>query len=269
MPTAEQRNAGGTVLSGRPRVSGRRRRASKIYSDRRLRDEHGHRQHLRSRLEACRPVLHGFASARNCSAIERGPVGLRNCDTSGRHTKVRGAIAQVLRQDLAARGPATPGRAEAGKQIAALGNAENESFGIELGYAYPELAKVCSRPNAEIPGTALRTINSRPFRAYGSRVLFSMARRRSTTGGLVHAGGWGVPPSASLLAAAERHRMPLSVLRLDEPESLNVFTAAASSWCGPINTSRGADARAKPRRTPPAPSWRAPWDGRGPDRLAA
>ena len=68
--------AGGTVLSGRPRVSGRRRRAS-IYSDRRLRDEHGHRRRLRSRLEARRRFarLCLARSAGRPMTIERRPVG--------------------------------------------------------------------------------------------------------------------------------------------------------------------------------------------------
>ena len=172
-------------------------------------------------------VLHGFASPDLLDSyeIERRPVGLRNCDASGRHTKVRGAIAQVLRQDLTAPGPAGDAvRAEAGKQIADLGNAENESFGIELGYAYPDSPIVCGEPNAEIPGTAL---DYEPSTVPGVRLPSVVLN--GATPIYDRLGPWftlvccGVPPSASLLAAAERHRMPLSVLRLDEPELERVY----------------------------------------------
>src|SRR5215813_7646539 len=84
-------------------------------------------------------VLHGFGGPGLLAAYEaeRQPVGLRNREASHRHTKVRGEIAALYRADLMAAGPTgEAARAEAARRIAALGNAENESFGIELGYAY-------------------------------------------------------------------------------------------------------------------------------------
>jgi 2-polyprenyl-6-methoxyphenol hydroxylase-like FAD-dependent oxidoreductase len=172
-------------------------------------------------------VLHGFASPDLLASyeIERRPVGLRNCDASGRHTKVRGAIAQVLRQDLTAPGPAgDAARAEAGQQIAAHGNAENESFGIELGYAYPDSPIVCGEPNAEVPGTALDYVPSTvPGVRLPSVVLNGATPIYDRLGPWFTLICCGMPPSALLLAAAERHRMPLSVLRLDEPELQRVY----------------------------------------------
>ena len=40
---------------------------------------------------------------------------------------------------------------DAGRRIAAVGNAENESYGIEYGYAYPESPVICAEPEADIP----------------------------------------------------------------------------------------------------------------------
>ena len=172
-------------------------------------------------------VLHGFGSPDLLLSydIERRPVGLRNCEASGRHTKVRGEIAQVLRDDLTAPGSAGDAvRAQVGRRIAALGNAENESFGIELGYAYPDSPIVCGEPGAAIPGTALEY---RPSTVPGVRLpSFVLGDGTPIYDRL---GPWftliscRVPPSAELLAEAAQHKMPLSVLRLDQPELEQVY----------------------------------------------
>lgn len=172
-------------------------------------------------------VLHGFGSPDLLLSydIERRPVGLRNCEASGRHTKVRGEIAQVLRDDLTALGSAGDAvRAQAGRRIAALGNAENESFGIELGYAYPDSPIVCGEPGADIPGTAL---DYRPSTVPGVRlpsvVLGDGTPIYDRLGPWFTLISCRVPPSAELLAEAAQHKMPLSVLRLDQPELERVY----------------------------------------------
>src|SRR5258708_4459594 len=72
--------------------------------------------------------------------LERRPVARRNCDAARRHSEARAAIAAVYRDagdDMTSPSPAGDAvRAAAGRRIAAIGNAENESYGIELGYAY-------------------------------------------------------------------------------------------------------------------------------------
>ncbi len=85
---------------------------------------------------------------------ERRPVGLRNRLASERHTAVRLKIAELyeLMTD-----PVALGRA-----IAALGNAENESWGIEFGYRYdgvegdPLVYEPTMAPGARLPSTFLR-----------------------------------------------------------------------------------------------------------------
>src|SRR2546430_2847510 len=63
---------------------------------------------------------------------ERRPVGLRNREASAGHTQVRRRIAQSYRDDLVAALPISgERRAEISAGIAELGNAENESYGID------------------------------------------------------------------------------------------------------------------------------------------
>ena len=131
----------------------------------------------------------------------------------------------MLRQDLTAPGPAGDAvRAEAGKQIAALGNAENESFGIELGCAYPDLPIAAASQTPKFQ--ELRsTMNRRPFRRTAPEALFSMARRRSTTGS-----GHGSRWCAAACRRAPRCWLRRSAIacrcrcrRLDEPELERVY----------------------------------------------
>src|SRR6185295_14043552 len=79
---------------------------------------------------------------------ERRPVGLRNRQASGTHTDVRLAIAEAYAEAGSSVFEFSPGgdggRAGLAARIAALGNAENESYGIELGYTYPRSPIVCS-----------------------------------------------------------------------------------------------------------------------------
>lgn len=68
---------------------------------------------------------------------ERRPVGLRNRQGSERHNLMRRTIAGLYDDQLddpSAAGDAH--RADIGRRIGECGNAENESFGIELGYVY-------------------------------------------------------------------------------------------------------------------------------------
>src|SRR6516225_8750147 len=172
-------------------------------------------------------VMRGFAGPRLLSSYdaERRPVGLRNREASKRHSETRRDIASVYHDGLTAPGSAgDAARAEAGKRIAALGNAENESFGIELGYAYPDSPIVCGEPDAEIPGTAL---DYRPSTVPGVRlpsvVLADGTPIYDRLGPWFTLISCGVPPSTELGAAAARCNMPLSVLRLDQPELEQVY----------------------------------------------
>jgi 2-polyprenyl-6-methoxyphenol hydroxylase-like FAD-dependent oxidoreductase len=146
--------------------------------------------------------------------IERRPVGLRNREASSRHTQVRVEIAALYGPDLAASDSrADAARAKAGQRIAAIGNAENECYGIELGYAYAHSQVICTDPGADIPNDPLRYV---PTTAPGVR----MPSVLTTDGAPIfdHLGPWftlacfGAPASEALVAAAARRGVPLKVM---------------------------------------------------------
>nr|WP_254911531.1 FAD-dependent monooxygenase [Sphingomonas sp. CDS-1] len=99
-------------------------------------------------------VVQGWAGERLLASYEeeRRPVALRNREAAGRHVLVRQKITAEI---LAAEGEgnldgpeAAVRRRELGISIAALGNMENESWGIEHGYNYHGSAIVVSEPIA-------------------------------------------------------------------------------------------------------------------------
>lgn len=100
-------------------------------------------------------AIRGFASRGLLASYERErwPVGLRNRLASERHTGVRLKIAELYQSE---RDPDRLGRA-----IAALGNAENESWGIEFGYRYdgvegdPLKYEPTTAPGARLPSVFL------------------------------------------------------------------------------------------------------------------
>jgi 2-polyprenyl-6-methoxyphenol hydroxylase-like FAD-dependent oxidoreductase len=85
---------------------------------------------------------------------ERRPVGYRNRLASERHTGVRIKIGELYERI------SDPGRLA--HEIASLGNAENESWGIEFGYRYdgvepdPVRYEPTTAPGARLPSTFLR-----------------------------------------------------------------------------------------------------------------
>jgi 2-polyprenyl-6-methoxyphenol hydroxylase-like FAD-dependent oxidoreductase len=172
-------------------------------------------------------VLHGFAAPDLLASYdhERRPVGLRNCAAAARHTKVRGAIADILRADLDAPGDTGDrARREAGEQIAALGKSENESYGIELGYAYLDSPFTWAEPGAQVPGNALDYVPSTvPGVRLPSIVLADGTPIYDRLGPWFTLLCSGAPPSAALLAAAEKRGVPLTLLRLDAPGLQQVY----------------------------------------------
>jgi hypothetical protein len=80
-------------------------------------------------------ALHGFGGPHLLASYdaERRPIGLRNREASSRHAQVRAEIGALYIPDLTVPGPQGDiARAEVGLRIGAIGNAENESFGLRL-----------------------------------------------------------------------------------------------------------------------------------------
>ncbi|MDO9714570.1 aromatic-ring hydroxylase C-terminal domain-containing protein, partial [Paracraurococcus lichenis] len=168
----------------------------------------------------------GFGGPRLAEAYdaERRPVGRRNRDASARHSEVRREIAAVYHPGLLVP-DGDAARREAGRRIAAIGNAENESTGIELGYAYAGSPAVCAEPGATIPDDPLRYV---PTTAPGVRLpSVILADGRPLFDRL---GPWftllccgDAVPSGALLAAAARRGAPINVVRLDDPAVARVY----------------------------------------------
>jgi 2-polyprenyl-6-methoxyphenol hydroxylase-like FAD-dependent oxidoreductase len=172
-------------------------------------------------------VLYGCAGPRLLASYdaERRPVGVRNREAARRHSRVRAEIAAVFGRELTASGPsADAARLEAGRRIAELGNAENESYGIEYGYAYQDSPVVCADAAAEIPDDPLRYV---PSTAPGVRMPSVLLADGTPI--FDRLGRWftlvciGAPPSAALASAAARCGMPFAVLRVDEPGLVAVY----------------------------------------------
>lgn len=95
-------------------------------------------------------VVRGWAAASLLDSYEaeRRPVALRNRDAASRHVVVRQQIGEQIQRaeaegDLDAP-EAAPRRIALGRTIAALGNMENESWGIEHGFNYCGSAHIAS-----------------------------------------------------------------------------------------------------------------------------
>jgi hypothetical protein len=111
-------------------------------------------------------------------------------------------------------------------RIAALGNAENESYGIELGYAYPRSPIVCAETDAEISDDPVRYV---PTAAPGARLPSILLADGSAL--FDRLGPWftliafGAAPDAELVTAAMRRGMPLEVVRIDQPGLQHIYRA--------------------------------------------
>jgi 2-polyprenyl-6-methoxyphenol hydroxylase-like FAD-dependent oxidoreductase len=172
-------------------------------------------------------VLHGFSGPKLLSSYdaERRPVGLRNREASKRHSETRRDVASVYHDGLTVPGPGGEmARAEASRRIALFGNAENESYGIEYGYAYGESPIICAEGGADLPSDPLRYI---PTTFPGVRMPSVVLKDRTPI--YDRLGLWftlvcvSEPPSAALVEAAARRGIPLDVLQLDEPNLIAVY----------------------------------------------
>ena len=95
-------------------------------------------------------VLQGWGGPKLLESIEaeRRPVGARNLEASGSHMDVRFRIAEAYDPKIhedSAEGIAA--RAAYAALILELGNAENESIGIELGFRYRDSPIICGEDN--------------------------------------------------------------------------------------------------------------------------
>jgi len=151
-------------------------------------------------------AVKGFGSANLLASYERErrPVGYRNRIASERHTGVRIKIAELYEKE---RDLDTLGRA-----IADLGNAENESWGVEFGYRYdgvepdPLRYEPTTAPGARLPSVMLDdgTFLYDRLGPWFTLLCFG-----------------GADPSPLIDAA----RAPLDIVIVDEPALASVYEA--------------------------------------------
>jgi hypothetical protein len=156
---------------------------------------------------------------------ERRPVGLRNREASASHTKVRLAIGECYKNALESGSPMSDARRiELSAKIAELGNAENESTGIEFGYIYNESPIVAGEAGTTPPSDPLRYV---PTTMPGARLPSSFLT--DGTALFDRLGPWftlvnfGDVDEAPFVSAAQRAGIPLKVLSLREPSLQRVY----------------------------------------------
>ncbi|MCK1667710.1 FAD-dependent monooxygenase [Bradyrhizobium sp. 153] len=172
-------------------------------------------------------TIHGFGGPGLLASYERErrPVGLRNREASARHTRVRIDIMQTYRSDLeGTQAVSAERRSEIASRIAELGNAENESWGIELGYVYHGSPIVAVEPNVEPPTDPVRyTPTTMPGARLPSTFLSDGSALFDRLGPwftLINLGG---SDSGGFARAARKAKIPLQILDLNEPSLEPVY----------------------------------------------
>jgi len=177
-------------------------------------------------------VLNGWGGDTLLDSVdrERRPIALQNRGAALANAQVRFRIEALLQEAMAKGDIDSPGfadaRAELAAQIAAIGNQENESWGIEYGYRYTDSPViVCDQDEALAP--AFDPLHARPSGWPGSRlphfflrdgtVLHDRLGREFTLIALDGA------DSAGFERAAAECGVPLSVLRLENEPGLQAL----------------------------------------------
>jgi 2-polyprenyl-6-methoxyphenol hydroxylase-like FAD-dependent oxidoreductase len=158
---------------------------------------------------------------------ERRPVAMMSWATSEEHLKVRFALAELYAQagELSGSTPeALARRSEAGRRVAALGNAENECWGTEHGYRYDVSPVVCAEagtapafdPLRYTPSTWPGSRLPHVFLADGSAVYDQLGTQFTL---LV----LDESDTSALERAADQRRIPLAVLRIKDANAARIY----------------------------------------------
>jgi 2-polyprenyl-6-methoxyphenol hydroxylase-like FAD-dependent oxidoreductase len=174
-------------------------------------------------------LLNGFGGPKLIASYEpeRRPVGLRNRAASGIHNEVRVKIGALYQKPLEAKGSeGENARLEAAAAIRELGNAENESRGIEYGYVYTGSPIVAEEPSSQ-PANSFIEYN--PTTAPGARLPSLFLDDGSAV--YDRLGAWFTllvfeGADGSLLEkAAQKLKMPLKTLKISDPHASSIYAA--------------------------------------------
>jgi hypothetical protein len=140
---------------------------------------------------------------------------------------VRLAIGKAY-EDLASSGDtqSDAALAEAGARIKELGNAENESYGIEMGYCYSDSPVITPEPHVDVPRDP---VAYEPTTLPGAR----LPNIYFADGTPLHdkLGPWfsllafDGASTDHIAATAARRGIPLEIVRIDEPEIAKIYQA--------------------------------------------
>ncbi len=156
---------------------------------------------------------------------ERRPVGQRNREASGVHAATKARIAGLWPDELDRPGPQGDAlRAEIGHRIAEIGNAENESLGIELGYRYDDSPVICAEQGTPPPLGEQRYVPSTwPGARLPSLYLADGRALHDLMGPGFTLIAFDGAESGGFRAGAATRRMPLKILTLDDPHARSVL----------------------------------------------
>ncbi len=170
-------------------------------------------------------ALRGLGGPRLLESIhtERHAIGLRNRAGSARHTDIRIKIGELYAHYGETLHSSEAARQECGAKIGALGNGENEGWGIEYGYCYSASPLIHHDGEAApddpftytpttVPGVRLPSV----FLADGTALYDQL-------------GPWftllaiGMAPSEAIIRAARRMGVPLTVLAPQEARLTEIY----------------------------------------------
>lgn len=174
-------------------------------------------------------VLEGWGGERLLQSIEaeRRPVALLNCRTAEKNNIVRNELARaydpVMHEDSV---DGMKARQRYGRLILELGNAENESLGIELGYRYYKSPIICYESD-EPEWDVLRYIPStwpgvRAPHVYleDGRAIFDLFGRGFT---LLR---FADVDASALMEAADTRKVPLELVDIRDQNAARIYERA-------------------------------------------
>jgi 2-polyprenyl-6-methoxyphenol hydroxylase-like FAD-dependent oxidoreductase len=157
---------------------------------------------------------------------ERRPTAWWHLEASRRHMGVRMRLGQLYAEAGNVDGDDADSKAKRevlGRKIAALGNAENESWGVELGYRYDDSPVIAN----ELDAPAIDPIVYRPSTVPGSRLphvfLADGTRIHDKLGLYFTLVAVDRVDASELSAGAQRLGIPLQILELRQPELQGIY----------------------------------------------
>jgi 2-polyprenyl-6-methoxyphenol hydroxylase-like FAD-dependent oxidoreductase len=157
---------------------------------------------------------------------ERRPTAWWHLEASRRHMEVRMQFGQLYAEagDLQGTGSeADAKRATVAKKIAALGNAENESWGVELGYRYDDSPVIWS----ESSPPPIEPLRYQPNTWPGARLphvfLGDGTSIHDKLGPYFTLLAIDTVDAATIQQAADALHIPLSVLQLTRPDLVSIY----------------------------------------------